>query len=230
MKLIETDIVIIGAGPVGLFTVFEAGLLGLNCHLIDNLDKVGGQCIELYPEKPIYDIPGVANQTGKEHIDALLKQIEPFDYEVHLNQRVNEISEFEDSWKLKTSEGQEFKTKNIFIAAGAGSFEPRKPPVMNPDKFLGKGTNYAVKDKYIYKDKQVAIFGGGDSALDWSVELAKIAKKIYLIHRRDEFRGAQATVDKMYELEKAGKINLFTKYQMNNVHGNEKIESIDKLK
>ena len=137
MKLIETDIVIIGAGPVGLFTVFEAGLLGLNCHLIDNLDKVGGQCIELYPEKPIYDIPGVANQTGKEHIDALLKQIEPFDYEVHLNQRVNEISEFEGSWKLKTSEGQEFKTKNIFIAAGAGSFEPRKPPVMNPDKFLG---------------------------------------------------------------------------------------------
>ena len=113
MNKIETDIVIIGAGPVGLFTVFEAGLLGLNCHLIDNLDKVGGQCIELYPEKPIYDIPGVANQTGKEHIDALLEQIKPFDYKVHLNQRVNEISESgEGAWKLVTSEGQEFETKN----------------------------------------------------------------------------------------------------------------------
>ena len=177
MKIIETDIVVIGAGPVGLFTVFEAGLLGLNCHLIDNLDKVGGQCIELYPEKPIYDIPGVANQTGKEHIDALLDQIKPFDYEVHLNQRVNEISEVDDSWKLVTSEGQEFKTKNIFIAAGAGSFEPRKPPVVEPDKFLNRGINYSVRNKSIYEDKEIAIFGGGDSALDWSVELSKIAKR-----------------------------------------------------
>ena len=129
-KIIETDIVIIGAGPVGLFTVFEAGLLGLDCHLIDNLDKVGGQCIELYPEKPIYDIPGVANQTGKEHIDALLEQIKPFSYETHLNQRVDVLEELPDNfWRVVTNENTEFKTKNVFIAAGAGAFEPRKPPV-----------------------------------------------------------------------------------------------------
>ena len=218
MKIIETDIVVIGAGPVGLFTVFEAGLLGLNCHLIDNLDKVGGQCIELYPEKPIYDIPGVANQTGKEHIDALLDQIKPFDYEVHLNQRVNEISEVDDSWKLVTSEGQEFKTKNIFIAAGAGSFEPRKPPVVEPDKFLNHGINYSVRDKSIYEDKEIAIFGGGDSALDWSVELSKIAKKIYLIHRRDEFRGAQHTEKKMRELVAEEKIILKVPYVIKDIN------------
>ena len=124
-EIIETDIVIIGAGPVGLFTVFEAGLLGLNCHLIDNLDKVGGQCIELYPEKPIYDIPGVANQTGKEHIDALLEQIKPFDYETHLNQRVDVLEELPDNfWKVITNKNIEFKTKNVFIAAGAGAPAP----------------------------------------------------------------------------------------------------------
>mgnify|MGYP005693233247 CR=1 FL=1 len=144
-KIIETDIVIIGAGPVGLFTVFEAGLLGLDCHLIDNLDKVGGQCIELYPEKPIYDIPGVANQTGKEHIDALLEQIKPFSYETHLNQRVDVLEELPDNfWRVVTNENTEFKTKNVFIAAGAGAFEPRKPPVEDPDKFLSKGVDYAI--------------------------------------------------------------------------------------
>ena len=143
-KIIETDIVIIGAGPVGLFTVFEAGLLGLNCHLIDNLDKVGGQCIELYPEKPIYDIPGVANQTGKEHVDALLEQIKPFDYQTHLNQRVDLLEELPDNyWKVITSEKIEFKAKNVFIAAGAGAFEPRKPPVEEPDKFLANGVDYS---------------------------------------------------------------------------------------
>ena len=229
MKIIETDIVVIGAGPVGLFTVFEAGLLGLNCHLIDNLDKVGGQCIELYPEKPIYDIPGVANQTGKEHIDALLDQIKPFDYEVHLNQRVNEISEVDDSWKLVTSEGQEFKTKNIFIAAGAGSFEPRKPPVVEPDKFLNRGINYSVRDKSIFEDKEIAIFGGGDSALDWSVELSKIAKKIYLIHRRDEFRGAQHTEKKMRELVAEEKIILKVPYVIKDINGKDNFTGVNLL-
>ncbi len=228
MSKIETDIVVIGAGPVGLFTVFEAGLLGLNCHLIDNLDKVGGQCIELYPEKPIYDIPGVANQTGKEHIDALLEQIKPFDYRVHLNQRVNEISESaENTWKLVTSEGQEFKTKNIFIAAGAGSFESRRPPVMEPDKFIDKGINYAVRDISKYKDKEIVIFGGGDSALDWSVELAKIAKKISLVHRRDDFRGAQHTEKKMRALVSTGVIDLKVPYVIKDINGEDKFTGVD---
>jgi thioredoxin reductase (NADPH) len=228
MSKIETDIVVIGAGPVGLFTVFEAGLLGLNCHLIDNLDKVGGQCIELYPEKPIYDIPGVANQTGKEHIEALLEQIKPFDYKIHLNQRVNEISESaENTWKLVTSEGQEFKTKNIFIAAGAGSFESRRPPVMEPDKFIDKGINYAVRDISKYKDKEIVIFGGGDSALDWSVELAKVAKKISLVHRRDDFRGAQHTEKKMRELVSTGVIDLKVPFVIKDINGEDKFTGVD---
>jgi thioredoxin reductase (NADPH) len=198
----ETDIVIIGAGPVGLFTVFEAGLLGLDCVLIDNLDKIGGQCSELYPEKPIYDIPGVPNQTAQEHVDALLKQIEPFNYEVFLNQRVDRLEQLTDddlsSWKVSTSENNEFITKNVFIAAGAGSFEPRRPPnIENPDRFIDKGISYAVRSKDKYKNKDLIIFGGGDSALDWTVELADIAKSIKLVHRRDEFRGAPSTEAQM---------------------------------
>ena len=153
----ETDIIIVGAGPVGLFTVFEAGLLGLDCILIDNLDKIGGQCSELYPEKPIYDIPGVPFQTAQEHIDALLEQIKPFNYEVYLNQRVDSLTSInhdgDEFWHLKTTENTEFLTKNVFIAAGAGSFEPRRPANINdPDKFLDKGVTYAVRNKDIYKD------------------------------------------------------------------------------
>ena len=162
----ETDILIIGAGPVGLFTVFEAGLLGLECILIDNLDKIGGQCSELYPEKPIYDIPGVPNQTAQEHVEALLEQIKPFNYEVFLNERVDTIEELKDeeisSWKVITSDKNEFITKSVFIAAGAGSFEPRRPPnIENPDIYLDKGIAYAVRSKDRYKNKDVVIFGGG---------------------------------------------------------------------
>ena len=227
----KTDIIIIGAGPVGLFTVFEAGLLGLNCILIDNLDKPGGQCAELYPEKPIYDIPGVPNQTGQEHVDALLKQIEPFKYDIHLSERVESIEEisYEDDkyWKINTTEEKEFISKNIFIAAGAGSFEPRRPPnIVDPDKFLSCGVEYAVRSVEKYKNKEVFIFGGGDSALDWTVELSKITKSITLVHRRDAFRGAQHTEQQMRNLVKEKKVKLLTPYLINSIIGDKKVTSI----
>lgn len=227
----ETDIVIIGAGPVGLFTVFEAGLLGLDCVLIDNLDKIGGQCSELYPEKPIYDIPGVPNQTAQEHVDALLKQIEPFNYQVFLNQRVESLEQLTDdalsSWKVSTSENNEFITKNVFIAAGAGSFEPRRPPnIENPDRFIDKGISYAVRSKDKYKNKDLIIFGGGDSALDWTVELAGITKSIKLVHRRDEFRGAPSTEAQMRGLVETGNVELLTPYVIEDLLGNDSIEGV----
>ena len=227
----KTDIIIIGAGPVGLFTVFEAGLLGLNCILIDNLDKPGGQCAELYPEKPIYDIPGVPNQTGQEHVDALLKQIEPFKYDIHLSERVESIEEisYEDDkyWKINTTEEKEFISKNIFIAAGAGSFEPRRPPnIVDPDKFLSCGVEYAVRSVEKYKNKEVFIFGGGDSALDWTVELSKITKSITLVHRRDAFRGAQHTEQQMRNLVKDKKVKLLTPYLIDSIIGDKKVTSI----
>ena len=225
----DVDILIVGAGPVGLFTVFEAGLLGLKCHLIDNLDKIGGQCAELYPEKPIYDIPGVPFQTAQQHVDALIEQIKPFEYEISLNERVDSISEDSNEnnitrWKVATSDGQEFITKNIFIAAGAGSFEPRRPPnIENPDALMENGVSYAVQSKKRYENKDVIIFGGGDSALDWTVELADIAKSISLVHRRDAFRGAQHTEAQMRELVKQGKVNLLTPYQIHSIIGEDKV-------
>ena len=227
----KIDILIIGAGPVGLFTVFEAGLLGLKCILIDNLDKPGGQCAELYPEKPIYDIPGVPHQTAQEHVDALMEQIKPFDYDLYLNERVDSIKEIthenENFWEVTTTEDNTFISKNIFIAAGAGSFEPRRPPnIDDPDTYLNNGVTYAVKSIDQYRDKNVFIFGGGDSALDWTVELSSVAKSLSLVHRRDAFRGAQHTEELMRNLVKENKVNLLTPYLIDSIIGDKKVTQV----
>ena len=222
----KTDALIIGAGPTGLFTAHQLKLIGLDCEIVDNLDKIGGQCIELYPDKPIYDIPAVPECTGEELTNNLINQLKPFDIKFHLGERVEEVKKEDTNWLVKTSSGNTFLTPNVIIAGGVGSFEPRKFAPKECEQYENKSLFYSVKDKNIFKGKTVSIFGGGDSALDWAIELSKDCK-VNLIHRRDEFRGAQATVDKMHELVKSGKINLFTKYQMANAQGDQKLESID---
>ena len=224
--MIKTDALIIGAGPTGLFTAHQLKLIGLNCEIVDNLDKVGGQCIELYPDKPIYDIPAIPECTGEELTKNLINQLKPFNIKFHLNQRVDEVKNNKGNWQVKTNKGTEFTTPNIIIAGGVGSFEPRKFAPKECEKFENKSVFYSIKDKSIFKGKTVSIFGGGDSALDWAVELSKDSN-INLIHRRDEFRGAQSTVNKVNELAKSGKINLHTKYQLSNVKGSDKLESIE---
>ena len=224
--MIDTDVLIVGAGPTGLFCAHQLGIIGLKCEIVDNLDKLGGQCIELYPDKPIYDIPAIPECTGEELTNNLIEQIKPFSFNSHLSDRVQEIKNENDRWIVKTSKGKEFLTTSIIIAGGVGSFEPRKFPIKNCEKYEGKSVLYSIKDKTIFKDKSVVIFGGGDSALDWAVELSKNSK-VNLIHRREDFRGAQATVDKVHKLNKEGKINLFTKYQMTSIKGDAKLESID---
>ena len=223
--MIKTDALIIGAGPTGLFTAHQLKLIGLNCEIVDNLDKIGGQCIELYPDKPIYDIPAVPECTGEELTNNLINQLKPFDIKFHLNERVDELKKDNGSWKVKTNNGTMFSTPNVIIAGGVGSFEPRKFPVKDCEKFENKSIFYSIKDKTVFKGKTVSIFGGGDSALDWAIELSKDSK-VNLIHRRDEFRGAQSTVNKMNELVKDGKINLFTKYQLKGANGKDSLESI----
>ena len=222
----KTDALIIGAGPTGLFTAHQLKLIGLDCEVVDNLDKIGGQCIELYPDKPIYDIPAVPECTGEELTNNLINQLKPFDVKFHLNERVEEVKKNSDNWIVKTSKGKTFSTPNVIIAGGVGSFEPRKFAPKECEKFENKSLFYSVKDKKIFQEKIVTIFGGGDSALDWAVELSKTSK-VNLVHRRDEFRGAQATVDKVNELKKSGKINVFTKFQLNKVNGSDQIKNID---
>ena len=224
--MIQTDALIIGAGPTGLFTAHQLKLIGLSCEVVDNLDKIGGQCIELYPDKPIYDIPAVPECTGEELTNNLINQLKPFDVNFHLNERVDEVRRENDFWLVKTNNGTSFKTPNVIIAGGVGSFEPRKFAPKECEEYEGVSIFYSIKDKNIFKNKTVSIFGGGDSALDWAIELSTNSK-VNLIHRRDEFRGAQASVNKIYELEKLGKLKLFTKYQLKNVKGNGKINSID---
>ena len=224
--MINTDVVIVGAGPTGLFCAHQLGIIGLKCEVVDNLDKIGGQCIELYPDKPIYDIPAIPECTGEELTNNLIEQIKPFNFNFHLNDRVQELKNENEKWFVKTLNGKEFLTPNIVIAGGVGSFEPRKFPTKSTDQFEGKSVLYSVKDKTIFKDKSVVIFGGGDSALDWAIELSKTSK-VTLIHRRDEFRGAQSSVDKVRELQKQNKIELLTKYSIKEVKGNGNLESVE---
>ena len=224
--MIETDVLIIGAGPTGLFAVHQLGIIGLKSEVVDNLDKVGGQCIELYPDKPIYDIPAISECTGEELTKNLLQQIKPFKTNFHLNQRVEKIKKEKNNWIITTSKNNEFKASCIIIAGGVGSFEPRKFSVKECEKFEGKNLLYSIKNKDIFKKKTVIIFGGGDSALDWTFELSNTSKVI-LIHRRDEFRGMQSSIDKVKKLQKEGKIEIYTQYQMESIEGKHKIESIN---
>ena len=224
--MINTDVVIIGAGPTGLFCAHQLGIIGLKCEIIDNLDKIGGQCIELYPDKPIYDIPAIPECTGEQLTNNLINQIKPFNFKFHLNERVEEIKKKNDKWFIKTSKNTEFISPNIVIAGGVGSFEPRKFSAKVSEKLEGKSILYSIKDKSIFKEKSVAIFGGGDSALDWAIELSKNSNVI-LVHRRNEFRGAQSSVNKIKELEKNKKIKIFTQYQMITVKGVDEIASIE---
>ncbi len=224
--MIKTDVLIIGAGPTGLFCAHQLKLIGLNCEVVDNLDKIGGQCIELYPDKPIYDIPAIPECTGEELTNNLISQLKPFDIKFHLNERVDEVKKNNDIWEVKTNKGTFFNTPNIIIAGGVGSFEPRKFSPKECEKYENKSLFYSIKDKSIFKGKTVSIFGGGDSALDWAIELSNNSN-VNLIHRREEFKGAQVSVDKINELKKSGKLNLFTKYQLKNVHGADNLEGID---
>jgi thioredoxin reductase (NADPH) len=223
--MIKTDVIIIGAGPVGLFAVHQLGIKGLKAVVIDNLDKAGGQCIELYPDKPIYDIPAVPECTGEELTKNLLEQIKPFKTDFFFNERVDEVKQNNKNWEVKTNNNNEFTAPNIIIAGGVGSFEPRKLSVKESEKFEGKSIFYAVKNKEIFKNKKISIFGGGDSALDWALELSKFSK-ITLIHRRNEFRGAPHTLSEIKKLEKKGKISIKTPCQLESIEGDEDIKSI----
>lgn len=227
-KPIETDILIIGAGPTGLFAVFEAGLLKLKCHLIDSLPQPGGQLTEIYPKKPIYDIPGYPSVLAGELVDNLMKQIEPFKPGFTLGERAETIEKQEDGrFKLTTSKGTVHLAPVIAIAGGLGCFEPRKPPIHNIEDFEDKGVEYIIKDPEIYRSKNVVIAGGGDSALDWSIYLADVADKVALVHRREEFRGALDSVEKVKELAEAGKIDLITNAQVIGLNGNGRLNEVE---
>ena len=209
---IETDVVIIGAGPIGLFAVFELGLLDIKCHLIDILPKIGGQCAELYPEKPIYDIPGFPMVTGQGLVDNLLSQIEPFHPSFHLSEMVEAVETLgtpqAPQFRIRTDAGTTFICKAVIIAAGGGSFQPKKPPIDQIDAYEGTGVFYAVRRMEMFRKKRVLIVGGGDSALDWTVNLQPVVKRMTLLHRRDAFRAAPHTVEKMRSLVASGDMDL----------------------
>lgn len=198
--VMTTDMLIIGAGPVGLFAVFEAGLLGMKCHLVDNLDKIGGQCAELYPEKPIYDIPAVPHCTGQQLVDSLMEQIRPFEPEFHLSQQAERLERVDGRWRLRTDRGTVIEAPVVVVAAGAGSFVPRRVPLPGAESFESRSLFYAVRRVETFRDRRLLIAGGGDSALDWFLNLQPVAREITLIHRRDDFRAAPDSVHKMRRL------------------------------
>ncbi len=225
--MIKTDILIIGAGPTGLFTVFEAGLLKLKCHLIDALPQPGGQCSEIYPKKPIYDIPAYPEILAGELVDKLLKQIEPFQPGYTLGERAETIDKQEDgTFIVTTNKGTKHHAPVVAIAGGLGSFEPRKPPIDGISNYEENGVEYIIRDPEIYRGKKVVISGGGDSALDWSIFLTDVAERVTLVHRRTEFRGALDSVEKVQELKNLGKIELITPAEVTSIIGNGKVEGV----
>ena len=225
--MIKTDILIIGAGPTGLFAVFEAGLLKLKCHLIDALPQVGGQCSEIYPKKPIYDIPGFPEILAGDLVKNLMEQIKPFSPGFTLAERAETIEKLDDgTFVVTTNKGAKHHAPVVAIAGGLGSFEPRKPPIKNLTDYEDKGVVYMIKEPQEFKDKKVVIAGGGDSALDWSIYLADIAKEVTLVHRRNEFRGALDSVEKVRELTRSGKIDLITPAEVIGLRGEGILEGL----
>ena len=219
--MITTDICIIGAGPVGLFSVFEAGLLKMRCHLIDALPQIGGQLSEIYPQKPIYDIPGYPTINAQELVDNLMKQIEPFHPGFTLGERVEQLERLEDkSFIVTTNENTTIQCKAVVIAGGLGCFEPRKPAVERLEEFEGKGVAYMVRNPELFRDKEIVLAGGGDSALDWTIFLSDVAKKVTLVHRGETFRGAPDSAEKVAHLAESGKINLILKSNITKINGN----------
>lgn len=226
-KTVETDIIIIGAGPVGLFAVFEAGLLKLRCHLIDALPQVGGQLTEIYPKKPIYDIPGYPEVLASDLVQNLMQQIAPFFPGFTLGERAESLEKQADGrWLVTTSRGTPHLAPVVFIAGGLGSFEPRKPPIEGIEHFEDHGVEYFVRNPDLYKNRRVVIAGGGDSALDWAIYLSNVAKELTLIHRRTEFRGALDSVEKVQHLVQDGKVKLITNSQVVGLQGNGKLEGV----
>ncbi|MDB4226136.1 NAD(P)/FAD-dependent oxidoreductase [Flavobacteriaceae bacterium] len=229
--MIKTDILIIGAGPTGLFTVFEAGLLKLKCHLIDALPQPGGQCSEIYPKKPIYDIPAYPEILAGDLTNKLLEQISSFQPGFTLGERAETIEKLEDdTFIVTTNKGTKHHAPIVAIAGGLGSFEPRKPPIPNIAHFEDAGVEYIIRDPEVYRDKKVVIAGGGDSALDWAIFLTDIASEVSLVHRRNEFRGALDSVDKVQELKDAGKITMITPAEVTGILGDEKVTGVSIVK
>ena len=225
--MIKTDIIIIGAGPTGLFTVFEAGLLKMKCHIIDALAQPGGQCAEIYPKKPIYDIPAYPEILAGDLVDRLMEQIKPFEPGFTLGERAETLDRQEDgTFIVTTNKGTRHHAPVVVIAGGLGSFEPRKPQLGNLAQFEDNGVAYMIKDPEVYRDKKVVIAGGGDSALDWAIFLADVASEVSLVHRRNEFRGALDSVEKARELAQLGKIKLFTEAEVKELHGDEKLNAV----